>query len=138
MGQYSQLMSIMEYNYKYEIEKIMLDELKNISTDFEESIIYMQNLFLEEKTSILYAFVNERIIKISIIDKEMYKLNVKCCSKFEIRDLSYEKVFYNNTYKISFVMNDEECILDPSCDTNEFRSNNYNNIAASIIQYFNN
>jgi len=138
MGQYSELISKIENSCDYELERIMLHEIKNINLDIDKSIIYIQNLFVYGKLPILYSFSAEKIIRISIKDEEEHILNVQCYNKFEISNFAYDKECYRNIYKIYFSMNNDIYTLDPAIDTNRNHVDNYNEIASEIVKYFSN
>lgn len=136
MAIYNELYNIVAYDSNYKYEKILLLEVKRFNIDFENSIVYIQNLFLDNKKSRLFVFSPDKVILLSIEDEKDYLISVQFSNRAEIVDFWYGKKYYDKQYQISFNLHGTECVLTPSIDTNSYHVGNYNEIAERIVEYF--
>lgn len=136
MSNSEELYNVVAYDRIYEPEKILMLEVKKFNIDFDNSIFYMQNLFLENKNPRLFVFNSDKVIVLSIENKEDCIVGVQFCRKEEIVDFWYGKKYYDKEYQITFSINKSEYILTPKLDTNSHHASNYNEIAEDIINYF--
>ncbi|WP_061313699.1 hypothetical protein [Clostridium botulinum] len=136
MAKYTELNNILTTNNTYKLEKLLMLELKNFNIDFDKSIFYMQNLFLENKNPNLFVFNSEKVIVLSIEGEKEHIIGVKFCNKEKILDFWYGKKCSNNQYQITFRIDEAEYTITPSIDTNLYHVNNYSEIAKDIIDYF--
>lgn len=136
MAKYNELMDMIGHSREYQLEKILLLEAKRFNIDFENSIFYIQNLFLESKKSRLFIFSPEKVILLSIEDDKECLIGGQFSDRKYIKNFWYGKKYYDEQYQITFKLNDTDCVLTPNIDTNSHHAGNYNKIAIDIIDYF--
>ena len=136
MANYNELMDMIGHSREYQLEKILLLEAKRFNIDFENSIFYIQNLFLESKKSRLFIFSPEKVILLSIEDDKECLIGGQFSDRKYIKNFWYGKKYYDEQYQITFKLNDTDYVLTPNIDTNSHHVDNYNKIAIDIIDYF--
>ncbi|MDB2073486.1 hypothetical protein ABHA39_15780 [Clostridium paraputrificum] len=136
MANYNELIRLVAHDRDHKLEKILLLEVERFKIDFENSIFYMQNLFLDNKKPRLFVFSPEKVILLSIEDEQEYIVSGKFSNKEDIMNFWYGKKYYDEQYQITFKLKEDECILTPNVDTSSYNAENYNRIAIDIIDYF--
>ena len=72
MANYNELIRFVAHDRDHTLENIILLEVERFKIDFENSIFYMQNLFLDNKKPRLFVFSPEKVILLSIEDEQEY------------------------------------------------------------------
>ncbi|HIG0358268.1 DUF3908 domain-containing protein [Clostridium botulinum] len=118
---------------EYKQEFFLLNELKQLNINLENVILYFKGLFVDDADKILYVFSDAKFYILSINKGEENTLEVQILNINEIKNIKYIKEYYDNKFKLSFIVNDVTVKLNPKLDTNMHHVHNYNEIVQEII-----
>lgn len=118
---------------EYREEFFLVNELKYLKINLDNAILYFKGLFINDKDKILYVFSDTKLYILSINKDEEYTLEVQILNINEIKNVKYIKKYYDNKFKLNFIINDNIIELNPNMDINTYHKDDYNEIVQEII-----